>query len=60
MNIFDFEFYKKQKRLCTIIHEINTLMGMLDSNDKIVQLKELLDEFYELKSIRDGGEILEN
>ena len=50
MSVVDFSHYQKQKKIFSIIEQIQNLMVNLDSVDKIEQLKKNLDVYYELKN----------
>lgn len=51
MSVIDFSHYHKQKKIFSVIEQIQTLMTNLDSAEKIEQLKNTLDYYYELKNV---------
>lgn len=49
MSVVDFSHYQKQKKIFSVIEQIQSLIIKLDSVEKIEQLKNNLTYFYELK-----------
>jgi hypothetical protein len=49
MSVVDFSHYQKQKKIFSVIEQIQSLIIKLDSVEKIEQLKNNLNYFYELK-----------
>jgi hypothetical protein len=49
MSVVDFSHYQKQKKIFSVIEQIQSLIIKLDSVEKIEQLKNNLNYFHELK-----------